>query len=297
MSDIIIAGSANFIGSNLCNYLVQHTKYNIASLDNLSTTPDLQNLQPSINSKYRHTFYLAEAESPRIVEKIFELEKPKVIIYNLAATHLDAIGDFRMIYTEAIKILNMWLNLALLYGVDKFIILSNSKVLYKQLSVEQQEFASFCEQATIDFSNKFDVYLLKHCNAFGPRQSLKAPVPKIFTSVLKQDFKENLENDLMDWIYIKDLFFNVLNFIEHKHTSRAYYIRNKEHMSCAQIYELAQGIKNDAVYLKSKNVEKYDIVNQETIHHEYFKWAPQYKLNQALEHTFCWYNANKWAWR
>ena len=49
MSDILVLGSAGFVGSNITNYLIQQTRYTIASVDNLDfDTKMLRNLAPAM---------------------------------------------------------------------------------------------------------------------------------------------------------------------------------------------------------------------------------------------------------
>lgn len=296
MSDIMIVGSANFTGSNLCNYFVQHTKYNISSIDDLSTMPDLKNLEASINSKYRHSFYLAEAENLKIVKKIFDLEQPKTIIYNLASTHLNQIEKWKMPFENAIGILQSWFDLALLYNIEKFVILLGSKPVYKQLTVEMQEYTNFCELSTLN--KNFKVYSLKNCNLFGPRQDISKVVPNVFTSVLNGDFEENMwSGSLEDYMYIKDYFYNVNEFVNGNQNSGCYYLRNYDQITKADLWRLAQNVVSGKNEMRAKRVKHLEFANDDVVKHKVFDCKFQYNLIDALEHTFCWYDANKWAWR
>lgn len=296
MTDILLAGSAGFVGSNICNYLVQHTKYNLASLDDLSTVSNLKNLQASINSKNRHTFYLAEAENSKIINKIFELEKPKPIIYNLASTQFEQIGEWRLQYKDAIKTLNLWLDLAFLHKAEKFIIIMNPLINCQKISVNQNHFLSACSSAVIEFSKKFTINVLKPCNIFGPRQGNKEIIPKIFQSVLKNEKIFGLEDKKKDWIYIKDFFYIVSNFINNDFYSGSYAIKNDEFMSELDIFNLATNIINLKELPKSTYIKDYSLQNSNKFDIEY-EWTPQYSLVYALEHTFCWFDINKWAWK
>src|SRR5574337_906828 len=121
MTDIAIVGCAGFLGSNFSNYLVQHTKYQIVGIDNLSTTSDMFNLQFAFNSKSRFDFYLANASEAQIIGKMFEIEKPRIIIYNIIYDQMRLIEAGR---DEALflQVLRLWLDLAYLHGASRFIV-------------------------------------------------------------------------------------------------------------------------------------------------------------------------------
>jgi nucleoside-diphosphate-sugar epimerase len=229
---------------------------------------------------------------------MFQLEKPKTVIYNLASNHLDEIRRWRLPYDKAIKTLHLWLDLSILHGVEKFIIISNPKVLYKKLTLEEQEYLNACESAVVNYANKFSLYVLKPCNVFGPRQNMASLVPELCSKALDGALDlGSLSKEPQDWMYIKDLFFNIMEILEGKYSSGAFYMRNGEWMSPLTIGELAQGIVSGSEAPRSLRSEEYHIVNEELIEHQYLIWEPQYKLIGALEHTFCWYDANRWAWR
>lgn len=296
MSDIVIAGCAGFLGSNLSNYLVQHTKLQVVGIDNLTITPDIYNLQFAFNSKTRFDFYLANAQDAQIIGKFFEIEKPKVIVYNILTAHL-LLMDHGRDPNVFLETLRLWLDLAYLNASEKFIVLAGSEIASLDF---KSDFVNRVYELLMSYQNKLETIFINHGELFGPRQRARSGLAQIIVQEISGSGPDSLTvvgNDLVDLIYVKDMFSNVLNIITSKDIcSGAYSIHGPTGLSKRAVRALVKSIICDEDVLEqagscsseNKSV-KYPITN--------YVWQPKYELSSAIEHTIVWYDSNRWAWR
>lgn len=87
---IIVTGAAGFIGSNFVLNLVNkpNGKAKFVSLDKLTYAGNLENLRPILNHK-NHKFVKGDINDEKILEVIFNKEKPRTIINFAAESHVD----------------------------------------------------------------------------------------------------------------------------------------------------------------------------------------------------------------
>ena len=214
---IIVTGGAGFIGSNLCDRLIE-LGHEVIVIDNLSTGK-FENLNTKV------TFYLNRVESPEC-EKIFELHRPE-IVYHLAAQ-----ADVRKsvadpIYDAQVNILGTinLLQLSVKYGVKKFIFISSGGVIYgntyERPAKEDDKVAPESPYGIAKLTGEYYVKfysqnyglkysILRYANVFGPRQNPfgEAGVCAIFAkNMLKGEpcILYGYGKMVRDYVYIDDV--------------------------------------------------------------------------------------------
>lgn len=257
MGKIFIDRGTSFLSSNISNYLIQHTSYDIVTADNLLAPKTIDNLRPSLAAKSRHSFYAID-DIGTIYGKLFFVEKPDVIIsYSTFGDHLEALEN----KNNATVI-----------------------VLVKDLRFWQ----------TPDYFDKFKkYYIIEYCEVFGPRQSLGNFVPARIVSLINGDKIEceNQSEEKKQWMYVKD-FFEILceNFlIDNSLESGIYRITSGQFASkkdiCLFLSEIAnKGHKHEWDLFRDFEVDEKTIIGYKN------------EITNALEHTFVWYNMNRWFW-
>jgi UDP-glucuronate 4-epimerase len=76
--NVLIVGSAGFIGSNLARYLLFNFKQcKIVSFDKLETAASMHNVY--VNKS--HDFFIGDVNDSFFVSRLFELNRPKYVIY------------------------------------------------------------------------------------------------------------------------------------------------------------------------------------------------------------------------
>ena len=87
---VMITGSCGFIFSNFVIYALQETKWDLVSIDKLTYAGSLLNISHNadVHNK-RHKFYLGDICDHHFVKKVFEIEKPDIVIHGAAESHVD----------------------------------------------------------------------------------------------------------------------------------------------------------------------------------------------------------------
>jgi len=279
MSDILIAGGASFVGSNFANYMMQHTKYSVATLDNLRSG-SLQNLAPAQAAKNRHTFYLADIKDEDIGRKIFEIEQPTTVIYN-------CLTDAGNNWENDIEILR------------KFIWTSKSSFTEQRFIVllPAEYHGTIWEQAVEEVLNEFSYLewaLIKPCYVFGPRQKWGVVADTITIQLNGGEFP-NPDAEPKEWMYVKDYFANFMKIVEAEDDfeSGKYTLHSGQWASDANIDSFVRDVIANKPEKHSWNVEK----GKEAEPGNQIPMTRNFDLVNALEHTIVWYDRNRWAWK
>ena len=86
---IIVTGGAGFIGSNFVFYMLkEHPDYRIICLDKLTYAGNLSTLKTVMENPY-FRFFKADICDRTAVEKLFEEEKPDIVVNFAAESHVD----------------------------------------------------------------------------------------------------------------------------------------------------------------------------------------------------------------
>ncbi len=98
--NIIVTGGAGFIGSNFVFHMLKaHPDYRIICLDKLTYAGNLSTLEPVMdNPNFR--FVKADICDKEAVDKLFEEEKPDIVVNFAAESHVDRSIENPQIFLE-----------------------------------------------------------------------------------------------------------------------------------------------------------------------------------------------------
>ena len=86
---LLITGGAGFIGSNFIHYTLKHHKKDeVVNFDKLTYCGNLENLR-DVEKDLRYKFIKGDICDAKLVEKVFQKEKPDFVINFAAETHVD----------------------------------------------------------------------------------------------------------------------------------------------------------------------------------------------------------------
>lgn len=85
---ILITGGAGFIGSNLINYVLENTAYEVVNVDALTYAGNLESISVSNFSK-RYIFERADILDKIAMGRIFDEHQPNVVMHLAAESHVD----------------------------------------------------------------------------------------------------------------------------------------------------------------------------------------------------------------
>ena len=212
---ILVTGGAGFIGSNFLHRLVNETDEEIICIDKLTYAADWHNIPDPVK------FYTVDIASKDACDYVFSKHKIKTIFHLAAESHVDnSIKDCsEFIYSNIIGTVNL-LNLAVKYGVEKFIHISTDEVYGSILK------GSFTEKTLYDPRNPYSaskassdhfvmayhntyglpVNITNCSNNYGPRQHKEKFIPKTILNILAGNkvpvYGDGLQ--IRDWVYVND---------------------------------------------------------------------------------------------
>lgn len=316
---LMVTGSAGFIFSNFVIYALQDTKWDIISVDKLTYAGSLNNLayNAEINNK-RHKFYLGDICDYHFVKKIFEIEKPDIVIHGAAESHVDnSIKNSHDFITTNVIGTHSMLEAALkVHTPEKFINVSTDEVygsvesdFSKETDILDPRSPYSASKASADLLGQsyFTTYglpvLTTRCsNNFGPRQHVEKFIPKVITNILTNQ-KIPLYGDgknKREWIYVKDKFKALKTIIAKGQPGEVYNISSgceKENIEVLEfIFEIMGGGDQLVEHVDDRlgHDRRYalDCTKLKSL-----GWEPSYEFENALRHTVGWYKANPWFWR
>jgi dTDP-D-glucose 4,6-dehydratase len=279
---VMIMGAAGFLGSTTAIWLMQKTKWPVVSVDNLSETPDLFNLEAALRGRDRHEFYLADIRDLNIMDKVFQIEKPTVVIYLARGHDLNRLDNLKDLLPLARK-----------HCDDPHIIAVQSDVnnFGDYRDSEMQRFENLVSQERIT--------VLNTCRIFGSRQYPTFFIPNLIGQIFSKqtlDVKDLNRGQSYEWMYVGDFFSALLAIIRDGSRGKVYGVSSGHMASDAEIgFKLSQIAGIEAIGLPDQAfietyMNCYDLFE--------LGWKSEYPLEEALEHTLRWYSDNgQWIYR
>lgn len=310
---ILITGSCGFVFSNFIIYALQHTDWDIVSIDKLTNSGSLLNV-PQIK---RHKLYIGDICDYHFVQKVFDIEKPDIVIHGAAESSVDnSIDDSKDFITTNVIGTHSMLEAALkVHTPQKFINFSTDEVYGQILS------GSFTEEYRLDPRNPYSaskasadllgqsyyttyglpVITTRCCNIFGSRQNKEKLVPKCIVNALTGQKMPVFATggQIRQWIYIKDVFHALECIIEKG--------------SVGEIYNISSGVEKinlDIIHFIYDSLgSSRDLIEfiEDRKGHDFryavdasklkgLGWETKYNFDEALLHTIGWHRANPWSW-
>lgn len=317
---VMITGSCGFIYSNVVLYALQHTDWDIVSVDKLTYAGSLANIayNRDINNK-RHKFYLADIADYHLMEKIFDIEKPDIVINGAANSHVDnsIAGSQDFIQSNVTGTHSLLEAMRKSHRPQKFIQASTDEV-YGQI-----ESGSFSETDSLSPRNPYSsskasadlmcnayietydlpIIITRCCNVFGSRQNKEKMIPKSIINLLNDDKIKvyGKGEQVREWIYTKDMFYAIKTIIESGKVKEVYNIGTGYELRNIDLaYKIADHIgvpHKDAVEFVTDRLGHDFRYSVNTSKIRALGWSPMYSFDEALLHTISWYYKNTWSWR
>jgi dTDP-glucose 4,6-dehydratase len=311
MSKILITGTCGFIFSNVVIYMLQHTKHEIAGIDKLTYAGSRLNA-PEVK---RYKLHIGDVCDYHFVRKIFELEKPDIVIHGAAESHVDnSISDSHdFVRTNVIGTHSMLEAALKVHTPEKFINISTDEVygsVEEGYSRENDQldprspYSSTKASADLLGQSYFTTYglpvITTRCsNNFGPRQHMEKFIPKVVTNILcgkKIPLYGDGKNE-REWIYVKDNFYALLALMESGKVGEAYNISSGHGIGNIDVLDAIfeiMGVGQDLVEHVEDRLghDRRYAVNCDKI--KALGWEPKYDFMEALDYTVDWYKKNRW---
>lgn len=309
---ILITGSCGFIFSNFVLYALQKTNWEIVGIDKLTYAGSL-----SVPENKRYKLYVNDICDYHTIKKIFEIEKPDIVIHGGAESHVDNSinNSYDFIKTNVIGTHSVLEASLKAHMPQKIINISTDEVYGSVESGHSQEtdvmdprspYSSSKASADLIGRSYYYTYGLpiittRACNNFGPRQHVEKFIPKVITNVLKEK-KVPLYGDgknIREWMYVLDHFEALKSIIEKGVVGETYNIsagQEKQNIEVINTIFNILGVGTEMLeYVEDRkgHDRRYsvDISKLQSL-----GWSPQFNFDEAIAHTIGWYKANTWFW-
>ena len=310
---ILLTGTCGFVFSNFVRYLSRLNNYSIVSIDRADEKLGLH----SIYSNKTHSFYLADVTDRHILENIFELEQPDIVIHGAARTFVDeSIDSSDDFYTSNIIGTKNIAELSSKHNVDKFIYISTDEV-YGHFESDTSD--SWTEQSLLNprnpysaskagaefavkaVSNTFGLNynITRCCNNFGPRQFSRNFIPKVIGCILS-DKKIPIYGDgsnVREWIHVNDHCNAIFHIMNNGQPGEIYNIGTNCHISNLELVniicnKMGRGHNLISFVEDRKGHDFKYAIDSSKLHN--LGWEPSLSFNKGIDMVISWYSKNKW---
>jgi dTDP-glucose 4,6-dehydratase len=305
---ILFTGSLGFIFSNFIRKAAyEKAPYKICGIDKAANKKYLNNIY---NNKIIENNYLADISDEHIIENIFNLEKPEIVIHGASSTVDNSYKECINTNILGTKIL---IDACERHGIEKIIYLSgdrvyspldyNSKSSLKEedaLSGRSMHSISQVAAESMITSSKLNYNILRMCQIYGPRQSDDNLIPYLIKNIkLEKEIVLNYSGmELMDWMHVFDFSSALINILKSEKDREIYNISTGYESSPLEISQLVCNYLNDGHNLiKFKSGEanfKYSLDNRKILD---LDWKPMFKIKKGIEDTVEWFQTNQWSLR
>lgn len=319
MPKILVTGSCGFIFSNFIVYALQDTKWDLVSIDKLTYAGSLANIahNNTVHNK-RHKLYIGDICDYHFVSKIFEIEKPDIVVHGAGESHVDnSIKNSHDFITTNVIGTHSMLEAALKVHIPEKFINVNTDEVYgsveagssKETDVLDPRSPYSASKASADLLGQayYSTYGLpvistRCSNNFGPRQHVEKFIPKVITNILtkKKIPLYGTGKNKREWIYVKDNFKAHKLIIEKGVPGETYNIGSgceKENLEVIEsVFKIMREGENLVEYVEDRlgHDKRYSV---DCTKIRSLGWKPFYDFESALAHTVGWYKANSWFWR
>ena len=318
---IIVTGGAGFIGSNFIFHIMKkYPSYRIVCLDSLTYAGNLSTLE-SVMDQSNFRFVKADICDREAVDRLFEEERPDVIVNFAAESHVD-----RSIENPGVFLQTNIIGTATLmdacrkYGIERFHQVSTDEV-YGDLPLDRPDLF-FTEKTPLHTSSPYSsskaaadlltlayyrtyglpVTVSRCSNNYGPYQFPEKLIPLMIANAL--DDKPlpvyGKGENVRDWLYVED-HCKAIDLIIHKgKVGEVYNVGGHNEMRNIDIVKLIceKLGKPESLITYIADRKGHDLryaIDPAKIHSE-LGWLPETKFKDGISATIEWYLDNREWW-
>lgn len=318
---VIVTGGAGFIGSNFIYYMMNnHPKYRIVCVDSLTYAGNPNNLK-AIADKLNFRFCRTDITDREAVYRIFEEEKPDIIVNFAAESHVDrSVSDPTVFLTTNVIGTSVLMDACRRYGIKRFHQVSTDEV-YGDLPLDRPELF-FTENTPLCTSSPYSaskasadllvmayhrtyelpVTISRCSNNYGPYQFPEKLIPLMTVNALENKplpVYGNGEN-IRDWLYVEDHCKAIDLIISKGRAGEIYNVGGQNEMKNIDIVKTILSVlgKSDELITYVEDRKGHDLryaVDPSKIEHE-LGWKPEKDFSEGIKETVKWYLDNRNWW-
>lgn len=319
---IIVTGGAGFIGSNFVFHMLQaHPDYRIVCLDKLTYAGNLSTLEPVLQQD-NFRFVKADICDRQAVDKLFQEEKPDIVVNFAAESHVDRSIENPGIFLETnIMGTAVLMDACRKYGIQRYHQVSTDEV-YGDLPLDRPDLF-FTEETPLHTSSPYSsskasadllvmayyrtyglpVTISRCSNNYGPYHFPEKLIPLMIANALADKplpVYGNGEN-VRDWLYVEDHCRAIDLIIHAGKVGEVYNVgghNEKRNIDIVRIICQELG-KPESLIVHVEDRKGHDrryAIDPAKIHRE-LGWLPETKFEDGIKKTIKWYLEHKRWWQ
>lgn len=319
---IIVTGGAGFIGSNFVFHMLQaHPDYRIVCLDKLTYAGNLSTLEPVLQQD-NFRFVKADICDRQAVDKLFQEEKPDIVVNFAAESHVDRSIENPGIFLETnIMGTAVLMDACRKYGIQRYHQVSTDEV-YGDLPLDRPDLF-FTEETPLHTSSPYSsskasadllvmayyrtyglpVTISRCSNNYGPYHFPEKLIPLMIANALADKplpVYGNGEN-VRDWLYVEDHCRAIDLIIHAGKVGEVYNVgghNEKRNIDIVRIICQELG-KPESLIVHVEDRKGHDrryAIDPAKIHRE-LGWLPETKFDDGIKKTIKWYLEHKKWWQ
>ena len=297
---ILCTGSCGFIiGNFIRKSIYEKHPYQLISIDRVNT---------NINSMYwnkNHTFYISDVRDQHIINNIFEIEKPDIVIH---CAEISDFNDFHLATTTNLIGTKTIIDCSIKHNINKIIYLSSTNLydfnfnglLDENAPINPKNlFDSIKLSSEIMIKNSgLDYNILRVNNNYGPRQKKDEIIPYIIKSLYenKNLSLELFSNEKIERTHVYDTCSAIFSVLNNWKNNEIYNICSNQEYSDRYIASFIKGFMVEPqFYQKDKDLDNKISINTNKIRS--IGWKPSLKFKDGLNQTVDWFINNHWFFK
>jgi dTDP-glucose 4,6-dehydratase len=317
----VVTGGAGFIGGNFVHYLLaRHPDYRIVCLDSLTYAGNMETLAAALDVP-TFRFVKTDITDREAVERVFEEEKPDIVVNFAAESHVDRSIDnpYLFLNTNIIGTQTL-LEASRKYRVKWYHQVSTDEV-YGDLPLDKPELL-FTEDTPLHTSSpysaskagadlltlayfrtfKLPVSISRCSNNYGPYHFPEKLIPLMIVNALRNKPLPvyGKGENIRDWLYVED-HCRAIDLIIHKgREGEVYNVGGHNEMRNIDIVKLIvkELGKSEELIRYVSDRAGHDLryaIDAAKIGRE-LGWRPETTFTDGIKKTIRWYIENRWWW-
>lgn len=319
---IIVTGGAGFIGGNFVHYMVnKYPEDIIINLDLLTYAGNLETLKP-VENKANYKFVKGDIADREFIFKLFEEEKPDIVVNFAAESHVDrSITDPEIFVRTNVMGTTTLLDACRTYGIKRFHQVSTDEV-YGDLPLDRPDLF-FTEKTPLHTSSPYssakasaDLFTLAYyrtyklpvtisrcSNNYGPYHFPEKLIPLMISRALADEPLPvyGKGENVRDWLYVTDHCKAIDLIIRNGKEGEVYNIGgHNERTNLEVVKTILKHLNKPESLIKyvtdRPGHDRRYAIDPTKIENE-LGWKPEYNFDTGIVKTIEWYLENEDWWK